>query len=48
MSSQNYVLLFIIIIIIIKYNNIFFNKLILNIDRKKKETLNPSKRYVEK
>ena len=38
-----------IVFIIIKYNNIFFNKLILNIERKKKKkTLNPSKRYVEK
>ena len=39
---------FIVFIIIIKYNNIFLKKLILNIERKKKETLNPSKRYVEK
>lgn len=39
---------FIVFIIIIKYNNIFLKKLILNIERKKKKTLNPSKRYVEK
>ena len=39
---------FIVFIIIIKYNNIFLKKLILNIERKKKKTLNPSKRFVEK
>ena len=46
MSSQNHVLLLFLLLLL--NTIIFFNKLILNIDRKKKETLNPSKRYVEK